>query len=302
MTNKEKAGIALVLLLVLGVATTASAGEPEPKTDDGPEPPVGPPKPEPEPDDTGLVLADLPPLKPPGPVADVPQAPLDPTEVDYDEWIKHYPTGGTFYPVKQGDMFGGKDGTRSISYRLLLTEGFLAAKNVGGLDDEEAGAFARKVANSGSRRIQARTLIQCSMINDMVYGTWGYGDDSAPGPHGRAIRLVPQHAHNERRLRDGEPLIRNIRMRFPENAGDGSGLAADPELRETWELLYMPKLNEEKLWNSGGVSITTEGMAWDNGTDMGNWPPPWAWRGGVENMDPDAEAFMMTDEEWGCDA
>lgn len=297
-------GIALLGFIVFAGAASAKPKLPDVKPDD-------------EPDDDGdgdgdggilgelpdngdAVLGELP--RPPGPVAPVPQAPTEQPEVD--DLIKSYPTGGHLYQVRSGDMFGGQNSTRSIAYRLLLTEAFLAAKNVGGLDDDDAGAFARKVAKSGSRISQMITIIQCAWINDILYGTWGYGTKSVPGPHGRAIRLLPQHPDNEQRLREGLPLARNIRLRTPANKGDGSGLATDPELRETWELLYMPKLNEEELWNSGGTDLTTKGMTWGDGSSMGNVPHPWVMGlrdaegvGPFRNFADD----IFGDEDWGCD-
>lgn len=296
-TGKKVAIGVGILILLLGFS--ASASPPPTDEPDGPDP-----DPDPDDDDDVNVVfvppGNLPPLNPTGPVAPVGPT-FEPGEIDVDDWVKDYPTGGTFYQVRTGDILGGQNGTRSIAYRLLLTEAFLAAKNVGGLDDATARSWARNVAQNGNRIRTVIHLIQCSMINDMVYGTWGYGSQAVAGPHGRAIRLVPQHANNLQRLRDGEPLARNIRMRFPANAGDSSGVGVDPDLR-SFELLYMPKLNEQILWDSGGLDLTTEGMEWPNGTDMGNWPPPWSWRGGPDNFDADADAFMATDEEWGCDA
>lgn len=154
-----------------------------------------------------------------------------------------YPTPGMMYQVKKGEIFGGEDSKRSIAYRALLTAGYLAGKNVLKLSESKAQAFAREIAKSKVRRAQYIDLIQCAGINDAAYGTWGYSSNARPGPHGRAIRLLPYHVNNRRQLAEGLPLIRNIAMGSHMSPGDGSGVALRSDLRETWEFLLMPRLD-----------------------------------------------------------
>lgn len=296
MTNKGKGVIAALLLLLFGVSTTASAKPPDDDDDDLPPPPPD------TPDDDGPRPAVPEPV--PRPAVPPPQPPQPSVpSLNIDDWIEDYPTGESFYQVRSGDMFGGTNSNRSIAYRYLLTEAFLAAKEFGNLDDNKARTWSRSVAQRGNMRLQAIDIIQCAWINDALYGTWGYGLQAKPGPHGRAIRLLPYHPDNRRMVFDGLGLSRNIELRRPADAGKdgpwnkGLGGPADPEMREEFELLWMPAINRKVLWDSDGTNLTTEGMTWPDGTSKGNVPPPWIMDLELGNYADDAIGFS----DWGCE-
>jgi hypothetical protein len=104
--------------------------------------------------------------------------------------------------------------------------------------------------------------------------------------------LLPQHPDNLQRLRDGLGLARNIRI--GEAGETSSALGVNAELREGFELLWMPRMNREVLWDSGGTVLTTEGEEWFDGTSAGNLPPPWVMARGIEDYSNSGH------EEWGC--
>lgn len=201
----------------------------------------------------------------------LPTAPVvDPGLGDMPSLIDPYPTGGRFYQVVLGDTFGGKSGTRSIAYRYLLSEGFRSAQ-LGGLSGSEAASFAKHVAASAARRNKSIKLLGCSGWNDGLYATFAFSSKSLPSATGRAIRLLPRHADNKQLLLAGEDPKRNINMAY-EGAASRLSRGADSSLR-SFEFLWMPALNLERLWTSGGTDITVTGMDWSDGSTKAM-PPP----------------------------
>lgn len=211
------------------------------------------------------------PLPRPNPIPVGPGPVIPPAPIAVEELEDVYPTPGRFYQVRQGDFFNGTNPDHSIVYRALLSAGYLAAKNLGGFDDEAASAYARSVANNSAARAIYRKMILCVPFNDENYSTYGYGPNAAVGPHGRGIRLVPVHADNRARLADGLPAMRLITLGKPSDEGNllhtGSG--------DDYEYLWLPALNLSKLWAGGSWDdrITSDGVTWEDGSSQFN-PPP----------------------------
>ena len=218
------------------------------------------------------------------------------TPVDLTPWLNpdpEWPMPATFYQVVSGDIFLGQNpgSSHSLVYSTLLSGAYTAAKELGGATHDEATAFAQSVAFSDNLRLDYYTLILCSPWNDALYGTYGYGDaiGSFDSPMNRAIRLLPSHPNNLARIRPGLPPSRNISPGNSATPGDGSGKPVDAGKRAL-ELLWLPGINLQTLWDSGGEMITTEGATWDDGSNM-LMPPPIVARLGADNVPPGT---------WGC--
>lgn len=234
-----------------------SKPEPKPGTTDGPKPPIDTPDDDEDEDDED----DDPTRVPPEPELDPP----------WSDLVITYPRGGGFYPVEEGDRFGGTSSTRSIAYRYLLSEAYAAALEVGELVHDEAVAWALAVAKQDKLRLRVIDLIQCSGWNDAMYGTHPVQQSHA-SQHGRSIRLWPVHGPTEELLAEGLMPFRNATM---------NGNPADGDFRH-YELLWLPAIDRAVLWESGGHAITTTGMEWDDGTSMEN-PPPWVMALGMDD-------------------
>ena len=226
-----------------------------------------------------------------------PDTPDKPTPTDGPKIIdvvKDYPEGGHFYQVVWGDYFGGTNGNHSIAYRLLLSEAFLAAKEFGGLDDDEARDFAKQVAASPGRRKWAIDRIQCNGVNDALYGTYGYGKKSKPSQHGRAIRLLQQHANNLGLALAGQQPIRNIALKKKSDAGSGNAFGVDKADAGHYELLWLEPVDRQLLWESGGTQLAITKDRWPDGTSKALPPPSFLALGMVDNTD------SVQGRTWGC--
>jgi len=205
-----------------------------------------------------------------------------------------YPTPGTLVQIRKDDILEGtasannksKHAERSIAYTTLLSAGYIAARDAGE-DDAAAKQFARLVANNASNRHDYFQLIQCSPWNDALYTTYGYGPQAMPSPVGRALRFLPQHDDNRARIIMGQAPRRATKLGAPsdQKKGNGSGTG------RSFEYLWLPKINLEILFKSGGTTITTQGVSWDDGSN-GIMPPPEILQFGVDNV-PNSVS-------WGC--
>lgn len=243
---------------------------------------------------------ETPPKPPPEPDPDEPE-PFDPTpyETPHDA---DYPTPGTLLQVRYGDRLLGtflpnKSGNdaegqalRSIAYATLLTAGYMAAKEIGGLSHEDALKFAADVGNDPQNRVEYVQLIQCSPWNDALYTTYGFGPQSWESPAGRALRFLPQHYDNRSRLVQGLSPKRNMSLGTPADKKSGNGYGVDQN-QHNFAYIWLPKINLQILWDSGGTEITTQGITWEDGSN-GIMPPPIVLDYGVENV-PKAVS-------WGC--
>lgn len=212
-----------------------------------------------------------------------------------------YPTPGTLVQVRYGDRLLGKfsrenestdaqgQALRSIAYTTLLTAGFMAAKEAGA-SDEAAGQFARDVAYDNNNRVDYVQLIQCSPWNDALYTTYGFSSKSWESPAGRSLRFLPNHYDNRERLIRGLAPKRNITLGSPSDKLSGNGHGQDSKERN-FSYIWLPKINLQALWESGGSDITTEGVEWEDGSN-GIMPPPEVLAYGVENV-PESVS-------WGC--
>lgn len=303
--KKRKRGILAILGLIGGGgllallfgSRNANADEPESPDEPGSDKPTLPKTPG-KPGEPTRVSPEPPPFKPtiwqqvvpkdPDPIRSDPDAPiLGPA---WPQLIVEYPKGASFYQVVWGDKFGGTSGT-SIAYRALLSEAYTAALEHGATA-AEASAFAQKVAKNNKLRAEYIDAIQCSGWNDAAYGTYGYAgpplDPTGPSKasdHGRAIRLVQQHAPNRQLLSEGKQPFRNIRLLTPADRGNGKAYGADTSWRD-WELLWLPGVNREALWQSGGTELDLTTPMWPDGTTQLN-PPPWVMALGMNDTTGD---------------
>lgn len=190
------------------------------------------------------------------------------------ELVSDYPGPARLYPVKYGDTFGGTNGTNSIAYRYLLSAGYLAAKEVGNRPDQEAQQFARSVAQTAGNRSKAIEIIQCCGWNDLLYGTYGWAEGKAsPTSTGRAIRLLPQHSDVLSALENLDIPLRNIALGNPSDKGKGNAVGVSAGEGGSFELLWLPGLDLDALWSSGGKTVQVGGE-WPDGTSEAL-PPPW---------------------------
>ena len=221
-------------------------------------------------------------------------APIDLTPPDLDEWENTYPTPGTLFQVVYGDYFLGQSTSHSIVYRALRTAAFLAAR-AQGKTEAEANDFAKGIAGNANKRLQYLDLILCSPWNDLLYGTWGFGESAWAGPHGRSIRLMPYHADNRELLRQGKAPMRNIQLGAPADKGTGSARGAWSDLESGFEYLWLPGLDLTALWNQGKIEV--DPTPWPNAAeDMGSRisPPPVIASHDVQS------AASVPNMSWGC--
>ncbi|MCH9682959.1 MAG: hypothetical protein K0V04_16100 [Deltaproteobacteria bacterium] len=206
-----------------------------------------------------------------------------PPKQELGELTTDYPEGGRFYPVRYGDTFGG---TRSsgIAHRYLLSEGFLAAKEHGGLSDDEALDFAIGIS-TGGRRNRVIDFIQCSGWNDAMYGAEPK-QGTRVSDHGRSILLLPVHGPVAAQLANSEQPSRNIWR--------ASGYGANEAWREL-EFLWLPAIDRKVLWESDGKTLSTLGVWWPDGSTKEN-PPPWVMALGLGDETDDLDSITS----WGC--
>ena len=200
-----------------------------------------------------------------------------------DEW----PDPLKFYQVTPG----GEDakGLYNIARRYALSCLYLAATEVGGLDPDEAIEWAQARSPDSSEVREWADYILCVAWNDVHYGSLRVTANNRRGPHNRGIPLSPIHADNWRRILDGRSTLRNVRLHkagevgTPQNVGKG-----DRRL----PLLWMPGLDYEVLWQSGGKTLRAGGN-WANGFSY-YFPPPIVMRLSVQ--DPTNAGLGV----WGC--
>ena len=108
--------------------------------------------------------------------------------------------------------------------------------------------------------------------------TYGYGDQARAAPESkRAIRLLPQHADNLARLRNGKRAIREMNYGKPTDRANGIRRSGGGS---NFETLYLPGVNlrliaeEERLKIGGGT--------WPDGTSKRH-PPKWVIDLGVKD-------------------
>ena len=285
-------GAALLLFLLL--SGSANADEPGAPTKPDPKPDPNPPKKGP-----GGFADPGGPSKPPptvGGLGDLPRPPDEPpTDTDdppLGDIVSAVPAEGTLYPVKQGDIFLGT-GSRSITYRVLQRAGYEAASRAGD-SPEGASAFGQQVAQRAANRTKYLQMILCSGWNDALYGTYGFGSDAFEGPAERSIRLLPMHDNVLAKLSAKQTPNRQIQLKTRSDRGRGNGRPAESGGPRMLELLWLPAINLEILWESGGTDVTPEGLVWP-GTDWPmTQPPPWVSLLGVSVL----ESVDRT--VWGC--
>lgn len=249
----------------------------------------------------------------PGDVPDDPEPPRvpvnDPDEID--DIIKPIPVPGYFYQVRKGDIFLGTkvtDGSAGLSIcyfalRRVLHDAAMVFLEI--TDDQAWQLVNNKQAPLGARiRSEKNALrpmldhILCSWMNDGAYASWKYGPTNVPGPHGRAIGLVPQHAPNQSRLRAGEPMARNVRWGKPDQKLTGAAFGVNESWRE-YPFLWIPSVNLERFWasanGSGPLELTAADESWRDGASKAS-PPSWVQELGIE----DFTGTMSTGTTLGC--
>ena len=238
--------------------------------------------------------------------------------IDLSPWesTDYYPSPGSLMQVRLGDRLLGTwsetnedfdiygNRLRSIAYTTLLTAGWLAATQFGGLDPDEPGIsaaeserraqeaaeFAQRVAYDDGNRVEYVQLIQCSPWNDALYATYGYGPQAWQSPVGRALRFLPEHYNNRARIANGQKPRRNISLGTVADKGSGNAFGMDPDQR-AFAYLWLPRINLKILWDSNGRDVTTAGTEWDDGSS-GIMPPPIIAQLGADGV-PGSVA-------WGC--
>ena len=200
-----------------------------------------------------------------------------------DEW----PDPGKFYQVGSQDA----DGLYGIAWRWFFTCLFLAARNAGGLSEEEARAWASaRVGPKGVAQAERADYVLCVAWNDVTYGSFTVVQKNRRGPHGRGIDLVPQHADNWKRLRQAKRARRNVELGEPGEVGTpknaGKGNARLP-------LLWMPRLDDAALWDSDGQTLVAAGT-WSDGSSFTH-PPPVVMALGIDDVTHTAQLGV-----WGC--
>lgn len=223
---------------------------------------------------------------------DVPDAPFDP---DFPQIIKPYPAPGNFYQVVTGDQMLGVEGTGSVTWRALVEAGIRAAMKHGGLSNaggmaSPAAQWAKTLANEAALRMQYKDMTLCGGWTDRTNATFGWCDadcvannagpgQNSPGPHGRAIRFLPQHPDNSARLAAHLQPIRNMRMLTAASEGKGNGFGAVAALRKKHELVWLPDLDLEALWNDRQLKTSAK---WPDGSSKAL-PPPWVQQLGLDD-------------------
>ncbi len=208
--------------------------------------------------------------------------------------IKTYPTPGAFYQVEYGDIFLGELSGKSIVYRALLTAGFLAAKEIGGLSTSEANAFAKSIAKQAVNRLHYLQMIQCGWWNAATYTTYGYGPKAWPNAAGMAIRMMPYSAPVRAQIEDGTAPYRNIRIGDESDRGKGNAGRINGQWSET-EFLWLPPLDLKALWNDGIIALDETpwpGVPADSARASRIAPPPEVTALGIYGV-PDGSV-------WGC--
>lgn len=214
---------------------------------------------------------------------------------DIDPWIKDFPEGNSFYQMKGGDIMGWALSGRhnhAVTQNLLARELLLAAKLHGGMDGTQALAWATARRKNQTLTNELYNAIMCCAFNDYTGGTYGYCGDVAieagrcpasmrnhPGEHGRAIRPLQQHADNVLRLRAGLPAARVVAILTPAAKGNGKGVAvasANPGGKTSYPTLWMPGVDRERLWSSGGTELVFL-------PEQAN-PPEFVWARGILDL------------------
>lgn len=262
MSKKSKKGPALLvlaLLALLGMREDEEEPEPDPERDgpDGfaPIDPVGPgpepdPEPEPEPD----------------------PEPEDHTPAIDDIVNPDWPVPGHFYRVRQGD-----NGLK-VAKRALADAAYRAGKDLHGMTVNDARSFASQISGKASLQYAYLDAITCEAWNDATVTTFGYGNLTRPAPGSRrAIRFVPQHANNVKRLRQGKPALRE--MHFGTAADHDNGKRRTGRAGGEFETLYMPGVDLEAL---GEGELKLGGGKWPDGSSKRH-PPKWVLALGVKD-------------------
>ena len=259
--KNQKAGLAIAvgILFLLGLAAKPSEDKPDPDPKPGPDPdpdpvPVGP---------DGFI---------PVPTPDGPNPPFNDIVTPDLPGTDGWPEPGKFYQVRGND----NQSMLRIASRALYTGAYQAAKQVGGLSDEDADAFADAFRSNATRQANFANDIQCESWNDAVYSTFGFGNKAQEAPSGRAMRLLPQHANNLQRLRNEQRPQR--RQRYGKDGDQKTNKQSGSGSKH--ELLYIPGLDLNVLWNVGVVQL---GGEWPDGASKAN-PPTWVLDLGVKDL------------------
>ena len=267
MSDKnQKAGLAIAIgiLFILGLAGKKTETEP----DDDPEPEE--PK---NPGFGGGFGEEGEKIEP------KPEPPLEDLITPEGEW----PEPGKFFQVRSKFSDGKGMNLLRIASRALNEAAYKAAVEVGGLTPSEAVSFANQFRDKNTPGGPTRVAnfandIQCESWNDALYTTYGFGDKAQKAPSGRAVRLLPQHAPNLQRLKNVQAPQRR------QNYGQKTDQANNKKRSgsgSTHELLYIPGIDLDVLWNQNRVEVG--GGTWPDGTTKAN-PPKWILDLGVKDL------------------
>jgi hypothetical protein len=206
---------------------------------------------------------------------------------DVDAILDDYPTDNAFFKVSSGWIFSGvpsSSNPKRILYDAIAQRAFLVGRNTLGMNDDQARAYGKSVASQQSNRSALMSGIQREPWNDQLYGTYGYSSLAAPDAcTGRAIRLLPQHADNAQRMRDGLAPIRSIQLRTPNDKKKGNGLAAPGAPKGNFEVIWINPIDAPHLAETGQVRVLMAG------------PPQWIKVRGIDDR-----SGAPANTKWGC--
>jgi hypothetical protein len=214
----------------------------------------------------------------------------DPKPADVDTITKDYCTPSTFHQVKEGETWLGKS---QMMTRYASSALYMAAKEIGKLSNDAALEWASSGGRNGhDAQVELAKIVACTPINDVRYGTYAIGTNDNVGATGRAIRLAATATPDHERIRNAQPMGRNVPLGKPGDPLADSMHGVDPSFHAR-PFLWLPGIDLELLWQSDGYQ----------------WRPGGKWKAGTSKIAPPPAIYALgvTDysnsgnDLWGCD-
>lgn len=235
----------------------------------------------------GTIATEPPDPTPPiGPPLDLAAPTQEPEEAPLFDWNSYDrangqgPRLGMFYQIQQGDNLA------KISRLALQDAAYRAYGVVTGVGIPEDGQqysdnedFKRAIAlvnayGGNPINVVLRDLIVMSPWNDMVYNTWGMGDQWR-GPCGRSMRLIKKYFANRQRMFEGLPPVRSFPV-LDNRYGPGgqfSDVKAQPiggsASGNQYPYIWIPGIDLESLLDTSGANVQ---IATANNWRIPQWP------------------------------
>lgn len=214
----------------------------------------------------------------------------DPKPADIDSLIKAYAAPESFHQVVEGETWLGKS---QMMTRLASSALYRAAIEIGGLSPDAALEWTSSGGRNGpAAQLELAKIVACVPINDARYGTFATGVNDIKGETtGRAIRLAATATPDADRIRNAQPMGRNVPLGSPGSPLALSMQGVDPSFNAR-PLLWFPGIDLQALWDSDGRTWKVGGK-WKNGTSKIH-PPPAIYALGVTDYTNSGQ------ELWGC--